>query len=179
MSSATTELFSTYGWVFFLILFLVGTTLFFGVARPDIIAPNRCSLQSTDVACEDFIITTMTRESDSIGIMAVTIRQTAGRTIFVDDFRCSSIRGSDVISYYLQGDDLTDTSLRMSQLEDNDQKRQWDPNRRKTFMCYFSNQGQSPFIERSNERIPITLSIRRGEDGFVHRIEGSIAGSVR
>lgn len=54
---AALEFLMTYGWAILVVLIVIGALAYFGVLNPNILVPEKCTLQ-TGLACKDYRVTT-------------------------------------------------------------------------------------------------------------------------
>jgi len=176
-AQAALEFLTTYGWSFIIILAVVGAVSYFGVMNPALFIPEQCRF-STDVQCEDFLISTITIPSVSpnpMGLVLVDVKQSTGRTAYIKSFSCEDIAGGQVLSYYQEGTDYASTENPLA--DNNNNLKQWDPSMRATLKCFIS---PNPFgLAGESVRIPLTITMQTREDGFNHEIQGELIGKIQ
>lgn len=181
-AQASVEFFSTYGWVFFIILLMIAAVSYFGVMKPEVFVPQRC-LFASDITCDDFIITSTQVDDKQVGVLLLTLRQTLGRSVYIENLQCKDeVFGSDSLGYYHEpGSSFSDTTYILSKISETNKVRQWDPGEKITLKCHFSKAGVNPFEGHIGEtaHIPVTVTVKKRDDGFDHKIDGEIIGKIQ
>lgn len=171
-AQASIEFLSTYGWAFMVIILMIATVSYFGMTNPDVFIAEKCTFED-DITCLDYFASTITLDDgDDAGLLVLTMRQSTGRSVFVQGMSCS--RQYDSFAYVHQEDD--GFSERNNLLGDsegagidiNHPLRRWDPSEEFTIKCHISDAGKSPFVRGESASVPVTLAIKKRADGFTH-----------
>ncbi len=179
-AQASLEFLSTYGWAFIVIILMIGTVSFFGVSNPDIFIAEKCTFEE-DITCVDFFASTIELSGEEAGLLVLTMRQSTGRSVFVQEVDCS--RNYDSFSFiHTTADEFADVNNRLTgvnAMETDDPLRQWDPSEELTVKCHISDAGNSPFIKGESASIPVSLVIKKRADGFNHVYNSEVITRVQ
>lgn len=180
-AQASIEFLSTYGWAFIIIILMIGTVSYFGVTNPDVFVAEKCTFEE-DITCVDFFASSITlKNEDDVGLLVLTMRQSTGRSVFVQDMDCS--RQYESFAYiHQEGEEFSE---RNNMLDDvaaidlDDPLRQWDPSEEFTIKCHISDSGNSPFIKGESASVPVSLAIKKRADGFTHVYNSEVITRVQ
>jgi len=180
-AQASIEFLSTYGWAFMIILLMIGTVSYFGISNPDVFISEKCVFPE-DITCVDFFASSIALDStEDVGLLVLTMRQSTGRSVFVQSMDCSE--EYDSLAYIHEEDD--GFSSRNKLLNDftiipaDSPLRQWDPSEEFTIKCHISDAGNSPFMKGEAASVPVSLAIKKRSDGFTHVYNSEVITRVQ
>lgn len=176
-AQASIEFLSTYGWAFMVIILMIGTVSYFGVTNPDIFVAEKCTFEE-DITCVDFFASSITLDGEDAGLLVLTMRQSTGRSVFVQDMDCS--RQYDSFAYIHEEDDaFSEKKNLLTDSETSDSLKQWDPSEELTIKCHISASGDSPFVKGESASVPVKLAIKKRADGFTHVYNSEVITRVQ